>query len=203
MTIWTDTKMRWLHTATLALSALAVQTAQAAELCVICTEPAAIYRCDLGADVSQAGAAALQLACIKDMAARGGHKLCSVERGAAPASCAGPVIALTPNGAASVPFNSATAPVTAAAPPAGAPAPVPIAVPAAPPVPASPPGPPQTMEELAKITAEQSKKDWDKTTSKVAETTQSAGHELKKAGEAVGSVFEKSWTCVVSLFSRC
>ena len=167
------------------LTGLTATAARADDLCVVCTEPAATYRCEAGS--SGISGAAAQVACIKDIAKRGGHQSCSVERARANAPCSGSLVTLdqpgTPAGAGggppagAVPSASGSAEATAAATP----------------VPAKPKdGPPATMEALAKVTVEQTK-----------ETTEAAGQNIKKAGSAVGSAFKKSWDCVVSLFSAC
>ena len=61
--------------------------ADAAELCVTCSAPDAVYRCQFGGSTS-ADPSAAQLACIKDIAQRAGHGSCAVTR-AEPASCNG------------------------------------------------------------------------------------------------------------------
>ena len=167
--------------------------ANAGELCVACSGPAASYRCALeGDDPSKPVNPGLQLLCIKELAARGGHKSCSIDRVHAAGPCNAPL-------------------VTVARPPEGTVAPVPIRSPddttAREPEPA--PGdaadekPPATVEALAKASAEQSKKDWDKTNAQVKENTAAAGEKLEKAGNSVGTALKKSFDCVASLFSQC
>jgi hypothetical protein len=172
--------------------------AQTAEICVSCAEPATRYRCVLadgeGRSVSDA---ALQVLCITELAARGQHARCSFDRTRANEPCDAPVVtAVTlPPGLAASPVDVGAAAVPKPAPPAPKPA-------AAEPV-ASDKQPPKTMEELAKVTAEQSKADWQKANEQVKETTQAAGRQVEKAGTAVGSAVKKSWDCVASFFTKC
>ncbi len=179
------------------LTMLGAVPAGAAQLCVTCADPPALYRCELANETGAVNVPGFQLLCITDLAARGGHKSCSVDRIRAQAPCDAPLVTVTlPAG---LPLPPLAAPASAS--PAAA-----EAVGATPPIPAPAPAPtraPETVEALAKSAAEQSKKDWDQTQTTVKETTQAAGDGLKKAGHAVGTALEKSWTCVTSLFARC
>ncbi|MEQ1696014.1 MAG: hypothetical protein ABL901_09270 [Hyphomicrobiaceae bacterium] len=158
----------------------------------MCSEPAAAYRCGFeGETAAPASAAGNQLLCIKDLAVRGGHKSCSIDRARARGPCEGTLVAL-PN-----PADGA-----AAAPPATVPPPI-AEAPSAPAPPETKDKQPATVEALAKATVEQSKKDWEKANATVKDTTIEAGQDLKKAGNAVGNAVKKSWNCVVSLFSSC
>lgn len=180
--------------ATLALG-WAVIPASAGEICVVCSEPAQSYRCGFeGETAAPASGAGFQLACIKELATRGGHKSCSIDRARASGPCDGLLVALPHPGEAAA----------AATAPAVAPPPVAAAAPVAAPASIAPKDqPPATVEALAKATVEQSKKDWEKANATVQETTSEAGQGLKKAGNAVGTAVKKSWDCVVSLFSSC
>lgn len=165
---------------------LAVGQAAAGELCVTCTDPAAVYRCAIEGDAPGSTLEpGLQLHCIKELASTKGHRSCSVDRTRGKAPCEGtPVTLARPAGGI----------VPAATPPAPVPPPPDTAdagAAAAAPVP-GPQQPPATVEELAKQTAEQGKKDWEKTNDK-----------LKEGGQAVGGAVKKSWDCLISLFSRC
>lgn len=53
-------------------------------------------------------------------------------------------------------------------------------------------GPPETLEQLAKQTLAVSK-----------EQMAAADEQVRKAGQTVGGVAQRTWTCVVSLFSKC
>ena len=163
----------------------------AAELCVVCAEPAMAYRCALEGDTTAGSVpSGLQLLCIKELATRGGHKRCSVDRAHAVETCTGALVTLARP--ADLPARQVIAPTVAAPAPAA-------------PNPATPAtdAPPATVEALAKETAEQSKKDWDASQAKLKETTAAAGQTIEKTGNAVGSAVKKSWDCIASLFARC
>lgn len=171
--------------------ALPCVCAVAGEICVVCSEPAASYRCGFDGDAAApASGPGFQLLCIKELATRGGHKSCTIDRARARGPCEGTLVAL-PN-----PADGVTA--------AAAAVPVPVPAPVPPPMPeAVKDQPPATVEAMAKASVEQSKKDWEKANATVKETTEEAGQDLKKAGNAVGNAMKKSWNCVVSLFSSC
>lgn len=174
--------------------------ASAGEICVVCAEPAASYRCGFeGETAAPASAAGNQLLCIKELAVRGGHASCSIDRTRAARPCEGTLVAL-PNPADGA---AAGAPAVIEPPVANAPAPVPVPVPAPAPVQAGRDQPPATVEALAKATVAQSKSDWAKANATVKETADGAAEDLKKAGSAAGNAVKKSWNCVVSLFSAC
>lgn len=174
-------------------------TASAGEICVVCSEPQQSYRCGFeGETAAPASGAGFQLACVKELATRGGHKSCSIDRARATGPCEGLLVALPHPGEAG---SAATAPAVATVPviqPAPGPVPVPAAAPITP-----KDEPPATVEALAKATVEQSKRDWEKANATVKETTSEAGQGLKKAGNAFGTAVKKSWDCVASLFSAC
>lgn len=153
------------------------------DICVVCEEPVALYRCRAeGANPAAAPPAGLQIICVTEIAQRGRHGRCRVDRTRGAAPCDGIVVAVSPP-----PPPLTTGGVTPSAP-----------APQAPIAPVQPPAdrPPETMEALAKAAARQS-------TDTVKETTTAAGRQIEKAGSAVGSAFKKSWECVSSLFSRC
>ena len=189
-----------------ALSGLAwSNAAHAGDVCVVCSDPVATYRCEIaGADGAKPQEPGLQLACIKQIATRGGHGSCSVNtRVGGP--CDGVLVVIeaqsvdrpTPpvadNGVPKAPVilppvNEGVSEATGGAPPAGS---------------AAPGAPPATVEALAKIAAEQTKKDWEKTKATVNDSAQAAGQQVTKAGATVGSVFKKSWDCLSTLFTGC
>lgn len=185
---------------------LAASAAAAAEeVCVACSGPGAIYRCQV--DVGNLGVSAklvskfAQYACAREMARQGRHESCSVQRESA-GTCSGEVRVITaaslsapapapatetasgpgstPPAADQPPSETAAAPgkeQAAAAPGTGA---------ASKPAPEEQkPGPPKTMAELVERAGKQSKKDLDKT------------------GEAIGGTMKKTWQCVTSLFQQC
>jgi hypothetical protein len=173
--------------------------ASGAEVCVSCAEPDARYRCVLTEGEGRPVAdAALQVLCIKELAARGQHARCTFDRTRANNPCEAPVAAISlPAGLAISPGDGTRAAPKLTTDPVPAPGPTVVA-----PVNGEK-QPPKTMEELAKVTAEQSKADWNKTNDQVKETTQAAGRQVERAGSAVGSAVKKSWDCVASFFSKC
>jgi hypothetical protein len=179
--------------------------ASAGEICVACSEPAASYRCGFeGEAAAPASGPGFQLLCIKELAMRGGHKSCTIDRARASGPCVGTLVAL-PNPADGV-APAVMTPPTAAAGSAAVPVPEAAAVPITEPTVAPAhvkDQPPATVEAMAKASVEQSKKDWTKANTTVKETTVEAGQDLNKAGNAVGKAVTKSWNCVVSLFSSC
>jgi hypothetical protein len=199
-------------TARFAVLALLLSTAaSAAELCVVCAAPVASYRCSLATDATDATVtavsdAALQMQCIRDLATRGGHESCSIDRTRAGQPCDGPVALVTkPSGLPPSPADGfATTPGTAAAAaptsvtPADGAAPMPRVT-----APTASPAPPKTVEELAKMAAAQSKADWEATHANIKSSSQAAQKQLEQAGSSAGSAMKKSWDCVISLFSRC
>jgi hypothetical protein len=184
---------------------LAVGGPAAAEsYCVACYGPDAVYRCVIaGAPATAPADPRHQIQCIKQLAKGGGHARCSVERFSVE-GCSGPErvidpaatnIPLAPRAAESEPVRP-----TPAMPPA-----------ASPPLPGDPPAiaapdpaqPPRTVEELAKTTVENTKKNIDDVTGTVKQSTQKAGDQIQGFGSAVGNAAKKSWDCVTSLFSDC
>lgn len=163
----------------LAAAALGVApSADAAEICVSCSGPEAIYRCtvDQSADVEsyRHGKRILQFVCITELARQGGHQKCRAQR------TEGPCIGIERN-------VSLTAPLDAMAERVESESPEPDGSDIAAPATATPqkPGPPKTVEELARRTASTSKEQFEKT------------------GDAVGGAMKKSWHCLTSLFTDC
>lgn len=156
--------------------------AAAQEVCVVCSGPQATYRCTVEKSdrLTRLGTfndKAVQAVCTKELARQGGHSSCTARRDAGP--CDGIVRELS---LASIVDGAAEK----LQPAAGAPS-----APAAPAPPVAPPdnkaaeapkeGPPRTVEELAKRTSEQSKKNL----------------------QGVGDAAAKTWGCVASLFTKC
>lgn len=179
--------------------ALQPASAQAAEYCVTCTDPAAMYACVVGGTAADAPPDAReQMLCITEIAKSGGHGKCSVPR-SAPKPCPGVLkIIAAPAGGAPAGASGAAGET---APPKAAPeaqttpqsdgAATDGAMTAE--TPAEPPAkPPRTVEELAKRTVQSSKDGISK-----------AGESVGEAGSAVGEAAKKTWDCVVSLFSDC
>jgi hypothetical protein len=113
------------------------------------------------------------------MAKIGGHATCQVRRDTDVATCNGlPQTVLL--GSLLEAAQQDAAAVQAAAPPLKeklAPQPLPPG--------SSPPDAPKTVVEMARRANEQS------------------AEQLRLAGEQVGTVVEKTWTCMTSLFQRC
>ncbi len=167
--------------------------AQAQEVCVVCTGPAAVYRCTVEkseklARFGAVGDKAVQQVCIKELARQSGHATCAVRRDTDTAVCNGvprmiPLASLLaeppaapPPPAKAPPAGAAKPEVKIATPPPVAPAPGTAAAP-----PAAKDGPPRTVEEMAKRTGEKSKE------------------QLKDAGNAA----TRTWHCLSSLFTNC
>lgn len=180
----------------IALFQAVISPAIGTELCVVCAEPAMSYRCALEGDAATGPVpAGLQLLCVKELATRGGHKSCSVDRARTVETCNAALVTLA-RPAGEPPASLAIAPAATA----------PGAEPTVPgPAPFEPAAnaPPATLEALAKDAAEQSKKDWETSQAKLKETTATAGQKIEQAGNAVGNAVKKSWDCVLSLFARC
>lgn len=160
------------------LLAFVLPAAAAEEVCVTCSAPSAIYRCTVDEASKLAGErygkSVLQLACITELAKAGGHEQCRVLRTKSDTcfgfqrsvSLAGSLEGLTARaGAAGTEIVDH---------PIGEPQPLADEQP-------KKSGPPKTVEELARRSADASKK------------------QLKKTGKAV----EKGWSCLTSLFQDC
>ena len=163
--------------------------AQAQGVCVICNEPEAVYRCQPDASAGgglRVGDARLNLLCITELARAGGHASCSVRRQQT-GNCDG------------LPRTVVIAPAPE----------VPIAGSgeAATPPPPGKRGPPDTVAEMAKRTADSSKEQLDKATGAVGnvakKTGDAVGDAAKKTGNLVGDAAKKSWNCLASLFKDC
>lgn len=184
VTMWWR-QARWAAAAALLLGAS--DLARAEPVCVVCSGPDAVYRCQAGNSALKAGDARLGLACITEIARRDGHQSCSVNRRLT--NCEGPerTISLT-----SATPAAETLPAAAPAPPAPA---------------KSEQEPPDTVAELAKRTAESSKQQLDKATDAVGDAAKKTGGVVsdvaRKTGGAVGDMAKKSWRCLSSLFSEC
>ncbi len=202
----------------------------AGQHCVICNGPDHTYLCESQNGPGILAANGGQLACITELAKRGGHDTCSVIKRegarcegltpvvlypgsgpeAAPDTAAAPLPAA--DGASSPPGTATSATDTYSADDAtagsepGRVEPEPAAAP--------PKGPPKTVEELAGRTYESSKKGLQKAGKTVGDgakaagkavtnTAKKTGEQIGKAGKAVGNVAQKTWNCVTSLFSDC
>ena len=160
---------------------LLCQPALAGSVCVSCDGPPAVYSCSYAPDANgnvPGSGRALQFACIQDVARRYQHATCSVNRNHL-GPCNGQVHMMSP-GAAS---QAASQPSGNAAPDQGAgplPAPVPPVAPAK-----GGKREPKTVVELAKRTADNTKK------------------QIKKSARTVSKAARSTWRCVSTLFSKC
>lgn len=190
-------QIRVLYPLRLALLSLATlfmpaRHASAQEICVVCTQPAGAYSCNVEGWSKlkrfRKAAQLAQLACIKDIAHRHGHGECRV-RTDTTGPCGGTPYKVTLR-ADDVPAPPpATAPQMrpppGVTPPTGSPAQPnkPGQVPA-PPAKAED-GPPETVVELAK------------------KATKDSERQIKNAGKAVGGAMQKTWRCLTSFFKDC
>jgi hypothetical protein len=182
---------RWPAVAALLLLA-GTGPAAAAEYCVTCEAPNALYRCVIQGTPDGAGTdPGASLLCISEMAARGHHESCAVARGA-PVPCPGLTAMVT---------QRSDMPAMASPPPGAIPPPAAAAEGMPPPpegqenaasAPEEPAKVPRTMEELAGQTVKSSKENLEK-----------AGQHIGNAGSAIGNAASKTWTCIMSLFSTC
>lgn len=184
----------------------------AAEYCVACSGPDARYRCSMDA-AGLAGDTGAQLACIQDIARRAGHAACAVDRTPA-TSCEGTpwTVAGFPGSnagenAAIIPRVREASPGARQPPPAGGvPARGDLSPTAAPsdtvyrPQPAGPAATPPSAEPPRPAPKTAVPAEPGAPAAGGVPTKRSA---LEKAGDAVGSVARKSWSCVSSLFSDC
>lgn len=175
---------------TLAALTLVSSAATADDLCVVCADPPATYRCQIdGANPAATATPGTQILCIKEIATRGNHKSCSISRDQSASPCEGTLVVL-----AKPEISPLKAPGKTAEPApqiAGAPAPPQAAA-----LGTDGNAPPATMEALAKQAASQ-------TTKGLEDTTTAAGNEVKKAGATMGSAVKKTWNCLSSLFTAC
>ena len=151
----------------------------AADLCVTCEEPAAVYRCRAdGAEPNSPPVQGLQIKCVTEISRDKHHGRCRIDKSKQGDACNGMFVTVSP-------------------PPPALPGSQPqdVAKPVPPPVPPEK-KPPETVEALAKEAAQQSR-------DAVKETSDVAGRTLDKATTAIGGAVQKSWRCVSSFFARC
>jgi len=179
----------------LAVLGLPLQPAAGAEVCVVCSEPAASYRCAIeGADrfaQFRGTDRVLQYLCITELAKAGGHARCDANRNSG-ALC---------TGVKTVRVRAEDVLAKAAALRSGSLDVQPQQQGAQPKLPAD--GPPKTLEEMARKTVEQSRDQLQTAGKSVNDTAKTAGQQIGKAGDAVGGAVKKTWGCLVSLFTDC
>jgi hypothetical protein len=155
------------------LLAAAAAPARAQEFCVVCTEPAATYRCQIE-NAGPGAAQSMQVACITEIAKQSGHAQCSVKRNVTVFECDAPVrkVSLAITGGPEV------APATKAEP---------LVLPRD-----AANEPPRTVVEAAQRANDASKKQ-----------VEAAGTKLREAGAATGDFFKRTFRCVGTLFTDC
>ncbi len=185
------------------IGGVSMGSALAAEYCVTCAGPAAMYACKVeGAAPGAPSDPRAQLVCIQELARQGAHETCSVPR-SAPTPCPGVVrVVAAPAGLSTAAANE-PAPAPQSDPDPGAP----VVATTTPQVPAvedeKPAKEPRTVEELASQTVDASKKGLKKAGEAVSGTAEKASDSVGQAGSAVGSAAKKTWDCLKSLFSAC
>jgi hypothetical protein len=198
------------------VAAGAVERAAAEDYCVTCQGPAAMYACGIEGMADAAPNPRFQLLCITELAKAGGHESCQVPR-SAPKPCPGIVKLVQLPAAGSQAAEAEPAP---AVPPGNEPTKTgtdvnssdhqksdvlqpgvePGAVDGAPTRTADDKAlevaPPRTVEEMAKRSVEQTKKELD-------DASEALKQSSEKAGGTVATAAKKTWDCVTSLFSDC
>jgi len=167
--------------------------AAAAEYCVTCEGPPAMYRCVVDGTAEGPGKdPGASLHCISEMAIKGRHDRCAVSRGA-PFPCPGltTIVTRDPNLAPAAPGTEAAAEPIEAEPSEPEKKPKKTT------------GVPQTVEELAGETVRSSKEGLEKAGEAIGGTAKKAGEQIGNAGSAIGSAASKTWNCITSLFGSC
>lgn len=176
------------------IGALLPYPAAAGDICVVCAEPVATYRCSIeeGAKLSgvRGSERIAQYLCITELARVGGHATCRV-RADQFTLCNGitKTISAIGHSPTDAELGAAAAGQTAPDGSEGAQA--------------RDKGPPQTLEELARRTTESSNTQFKKAGEAVKDTARTAGQQIGKAGETVGGAMKKTWGCVSSMFKEC
>ena len=165
-----------MRAAAFAWAATLSATALAQDICVICSEPSAVYRCQLEAGVK--AAPQYQLHCMQQLAKEGAHASCAVRRNLSGADCDGTlrIVAAPTQAAPAVGEAIAPRPPTTSSAPASAPN----------------AEPPATLAEAAR----RAKAGTD------AQFKQ-AQDQLRTSTEKTGGALKRSWDCVASFFKRC
>jgi hypothetical protein len=179
-----------------AIAALVLGTSavKAAEYCVTCEGPAAMYACNIEGVADDAPAdPRLQLRCVTELAKSGGHESCAVPR-SAPKPCPGVMkLVVAPDGvgrpAATTDQSTEQVDDTQVAGPESN----------SNDVDAGPEQPPKTVEEMAQKTVAASKKGLEN----AGEAIKGTGDKVGEAGGSVAEAAQKTWNCVTSLFSDC
>ena len=192
--------MMWALMSSLA-GPLAAGTAAALDYCVSCAKPDAHYNCRIDVASANPRDLRLQLMCISQIAAAGGHETCAVDS-PQPPTCPGTLkVVAAPDGIQAPPPIAEPKDAAAAATPPP-PANNTVAAPAETVVPKAP-KPPKTVQEMVEKGAASTGKNLEEAGGAVKDTAKSAGGILQKAGSAVSNAAKKTWICVTSLFGDC
>jgi hypothetical protein len=208
----------------LAAASAAPAQAAGAEFCVSCLSPDAHYVCAFDGVEMGSQDPRLKLLCITELAGKGGHASCSVDR-AQKTPCQGqrmvlstpdglgPIVPVTPevtDAPAASPQSPAAAGEAAGAPQMGDTGPARDAA-AANPAPSN--SPPSGGEPVAETTAPKSPAAAKETnpieeiaegaSEGAAKAAKSAGSAMEKAGNAVGHAAKKTWECISTFFGSC
>lgn len=161
-------------------------------ICVQCLGPDVTYRCEVKdshrVERIRGSSRALEFVCITELAKAGNHQSCR-----AGSNFSGPCIGeprlidLSKSGDAVVIGGNPEGP-----PAAGGGVQAPEGAKTSERTGTRPDGPPQTLEELARVTVSKSKK-------QISE----ADEKMQEASGAVGKALKKSWACLSSLFTDC
>ncbi len=190
--------MGWYFGIGLPLAVVAVGAAfgaaTAQPVCVECKGPAATYSCEIKQASRVKGGTkksrALEFLCITQLAESGRHTSCRAQKAYSGPCIGQPVVLDLAHGRAAMPPTDQRSAQTGAADAETANSTDPNSAPR--PTQPQQPGPPDTLQELARDTVAQSKKQIDV-----------ANKNLKNAGAAVGEALKKGWVCLVSMFSEC
>lgn len=185
-------------------------SSMARDLCVTCQEPFAVYRCAFdGNSPFHITAPGASLVCARELAQRGGHARCGVQRNSF-ASCEGELVVITPPGDDLMPqtppagaagtLDSEGLPAASDATGENATAEDTALVEELEP---EPKGPPKTVEELAKRTAKSTKQGLQDAGDAVAGATRKTGEKIGEAGSAIGGAAKSTWRCLSTLFTDC
>lgn len=94
-----------------------IAPAAARDFCISCSEPDAIYNCQVETGFTRPAEAAAKLHCIKELARRGAHRSCSVSRNSETLPCGGEPVVLAPPAATPAGPGDAPAILPAGTPP--------------------------------------------------------------------------------------
>jgi len=172
--------------AALAMLAITSSKVEAAEACVVCSEPAATYLCEAQAAPEHQSALnnsrLIQFACIKNIAKAYGHGSCKANQ-LQSQTCNGQVVLVDLSDMARRLVKRVPAPLRPGHNPK-------FKDPAA--QPNTPTGEPKTVVELAKRTVQSSQRQ-----------LKNAGKAVQNAGKVVTDSAKQTWRCLTTFFQKC